>query len=108
MPQDLASILDHLGVECPAILGVSFGGAIALEYAVEHPQRLRALVLNGVEARFHRTIASTIAQQLSGAIRSQLTALSSTSSSIFFTARSRNLDRSWISWSIGSGKPTKK
>ena len=60
---DLASILFQLGVECPALLGVSFGGAIALEYAVQHPQRLSALVLNGVEARFHRTIGSTIARR---------------------------------------------
>jgi pimeloyl-ACP methyl ester carboxylesterase len=60
---DLASILGQLGVECPALLGVSFGGAIALEYAVQHPQRLSALVLNGVEARFHRTIGFTIARR---------------------------------------------
>jgi pimeloyl-ACP methyl ester carboxylesterase len=61
--EDLASILFQLGVECPALLGVSFGGAVALEYAVQHPQRLSALVLNGVEARFHRTIGSTIARR---------------------------------------------
>jgi len=60
---DLASLIDNLGLECPAILGVSFGGAIALEFAVEYPHRLCSLILNGVEARFHRTIASTIARR---------------------------------------------
>jgi pimeloyl-ACP methyl ester carboxylesterase len=60
---DLASILSQLGLECPALLGVSFGGAIALEYAVQHPQQISALILNGVEARFHRTIGSTIARR---------------------------------------------
>jgi pimeloyl-ACP methyl ester carboxylesterase len=60
--RDLAFLIDHLGLECPAVLGVSFGGAIALEYAAEHPHRLGALILNGVEARFHRTIGSTIAR----------------------------------------------
>ena len=50
------------GTECPAVLGVSFGGAIALEYAAEHPHRLGALIVNGVEARFHRTIGSSIAR----------------------------------------------
>ena len=55
-------LIDHLGLECPAVLGVSFGGAIALEFAAEHPHRLGALILNGVEARFHRTIGSTIAR----------------------------------------------
>jgi pimeloyl-ACP methyl ester carboxylesterase len=60
--RDLAFLIDHLGLECPALMGVSFGGAIALEYAAEHPHRLGALILNGVEARFHRTIGSTIAR----------------------------------------------
>ena len=61
--EDLVSILSQLGVECPALLGVSFGGAIALEYAAQHPHRLSALILNGVEAKFHRTIGSTIARR---------------------------------------------
>ena len=60
---DLASILSQLGLECPALLGVSFGGAIALEYAVLHPRQISALILNGVEARFHRTIGSAIARR---------------------------------------------
>jgi pimeloyl-ACP methyl ester carboxylesterase len=60
--RDLAFLIDYLGLERPAVLGVSFGGAIALEYAAEHPHRLSALILNGVEARFHRTIGSTIAR----------------------------------------------
>lgn len=59
---DLAFLIDHLGLERPAVLGVSFGGAIALEYAARNPHRLNALVLNGVEARFHRTIGSKIAR----------------------------------------------
>jgi pimeloyl-ACP methyl ester carboxylesterase len=60
--QDLAFLVDHLGLELPAVLGVSFGGAIALEFAAQHPHRLGALVVNGVEARFHRTIGSKIAR----------------------------------------------
>ena len=39
---DLALLIDHLGLECPAVLGVSFGGAIALEFAAEYPHRLGA------------------------------------------------------------------
>jgi pimeloyl-ACP methyl ester carboxylesterase len=61
--RDLAFLIDHLGLECPALLGVSFGGAIALEFAVEHPHRLGALIVSGVEARFQRTIGSTIARR---------------------------------------------
>ena len=59
---DLAFLIDHLGLEQPAVAGVSFGGAVALEYAARNPHRLSALVLSGVEARFRRTIGSKIAR----------------------------------------------
>jgi pimeloyl-ACP methyl ester carboxylesterase len=59
---DLALLIDQFGLERPAVMGVSFGGAIALEYAAWHPHRLGALIVNGVEARFHRTIGSRIAR----------------------------------------------
>jgi pimeloyl-ACP methyl ester carboxylesterase len=59
---DLALLIDQFGLERPAVMGVSFGGAIALEYAARHPHRLGALIVNGVEARFHRTIGSRIAR----------------------------------------------
>jgi 2-hydroxy-6-oxonona-2,4-dienedioate hydrolase len=41
----LACVLDTLGVERVAVMGVSAGGVAALHFAVRHPQRLRALVL---------------------------------------------------------------
>jgi 2-hydroxy-6-oxonona-2,4-dienedioate hydrolase len=41
----LACLLDALGVERVAVMGVSAGGVAALHFAVRHPQRLRALVL---------------------------------------------------------------
>jgi 3-oxoadipate enol-lactonase len=53
-----------LGLECPAVLGVSFGGAIALELAAEHPDRLGALILHGAEARFRPSIGSRIARRV--------------------------------------------
>jgi pimeloyl-ACP methyl ester carboxylesterase len=59
---DLALLIDQFGLERPTVVGVSFGGAIALEYAARHPHRLGALIVNGVEARFHRTIGSRIAR----------------------------------------------
>jgi 2-hydroxy-6-oxonona-2,4-dienedioate hydrolase len=41
----LACLLDVLGVADAAVLGVSAGGVSALHFAVRHPQRTRALVL---------------------------------------------------------------
>ena len=42
---DLAALLDHLGIEGAALVGNSFGGRIALDFALEHPERTAALVL---------------------------------------------------------------
>ena len=58
---DLAALIGRLGLECPAVLGVSFGAAVALELAVEQPGRLGSLILQGVEERFRTTLGSKIA-----------------------------------------------
>jgi 2-succinyl-6-hydroxy-2,4-cyclohexadiene-1-carboxylate synthase len=44
---DLAALLDALGVGRAALLGYSLGGRVALAFAVEHPARVAALVLEG-------------------------------------------------------------
>jgi pimeloyl-ACP methyl ester carboxylesterase len=62
--KDVVSLIDQLGLDAPAVFGVSFGGAIALELAAEYPDRLGALILQGVEARFRPTIGSRIARQV--------------------------------------------
>src|SRR5262245_516854 len=61
---DLLSVIDQLGLECPAVFGVSFGGAVALEFAIEHPSRLRALVVQGAGATFRTSIGSSIARRV--------------------------------------------
>lgn len=43
--EDMASLLRHLGVEKAVIGGLSLGGYLSLEFAVAHPEMLRALVL---------------------------------------------------------------
>lgn len=62
--RDLAFLIDRLGLERPALFGVSFGGAVALEYAVEHPGRLGSLTLLGVEARYRETLGARIARRV--------------------------------------------
>jgi pimeloyl-ACP methyl ester carboxylesterase len=61
---DLASLIEQLGLENPAVFGVSFGGAIALELAVEHPSSLGALIVQGADAKFGSTIGSSIARRV--------------------------------------------
>jgi 3-oxoadipate enol-lactonase len=42
---DVAELLDHLGVGRAALVGSSFGGRVALEVAARHPDRVSRLVL---------------------------------------------------------------
>jgi 3-oxoadipate enol-lactonase len=62
--EDLLCLIDLLGLECPTIFGVSFGGAIALELAAAHPLTLGSLIVSGAEARFRPTLGSTIARRV--------------------------------------------
>ena len=45
---DLAAFVDRLGLGQFILLGTSMGGIIAMTYAMDHGQRLRALVLNDI------------------------------------------------------------
>lgn len=42
---DLARLLDHLGIESASVLGYSQGGAVAQQFAFDHPHRCDRLVL---------------------------------------------------------------
>ncbi len=42
---DLLTVLTHLNIARATIIGVSNGGRIALDFAVEHPERVQSLIL---------------------------------------------------------------
>ncbi|MFF4378398.1 alpha/beta fold hydrolase [Kitasatospora sp. NPDC001547] len=44
---DLADLLRHLGLGPVTVVGLSMGGTIALDLALEHPELVRALVISG-------------------------------------------------------------
>ncbi len=51
---DLGALLDHLGIERADLLGLSLGGAVAIDFTLAHPGRVRSLtvldaVLNGFD-----------------------------------------------------------
>jgi pimeloyl-ACP methyl ester carboxylesterase len=48
---DLHGLLEHLGIERAKLVGVSYGGRIALELAIAYPERVEALVLVGAGLR---------------------------------------------------------
>jgi pimeloyl-ACP methyl ester carboxylesterase len=41
---DLQALLDHLGIESAALVGLSMGGGIVTSFALAHPKRTRALI----------------------------------------------------------------
>ncbi|HTK96394.1 MAG TPA: alpha/beta fold hydrolase [Pseudomonadales bacterium] len=47
---DLETVVDAAGVERFALLGISMGGPIAIEYARRHPRRVSHLILYGTSA----------------------------------------------------------
>jgi pimeloyl-ACP methyl ester carboxylesterase len=61
---DLAELIEGLRLERPTVFGVSFGGAVALELAVEHPSTLGMLVVQGAESRFRGGLGARIARQV--------------------------------------------
>jgi pimeloyl-ACP methyl ester carboxylesterase len=50
MADDLAGLLDHLGIEKAAIVGHSMGGYVALAFAKKYPQRMSGLGLVASQA----------------------------------------------------------
>jgi proline-specific peptidase len=62
---DAEALREHLGFERWAVLGHSFGGNVALEYALRHPGSLTHLVLldTGGDARWPREHAAMILAQ---------------------------------------------
>ncbi len=49
--RDIKLLCDHLGVEKPVVVGVSFGGFVAMSYAAQFPDHPGALVLASTAAR---------------------------------------------------------
>jgi pimeloyl-ACP methyl ester carboxylesterase len=53
MADDIAGLIQHLGLEKADLLGFSLGGAVALQTAIRHPERVNKLVL--ISTVFKRT-----------------------------------------------------
>lgn len=69
---DLGVVVDAIGIETFPLLGVSQGGAVAIAYAVAHPERVSRLILAGAYARGRSVRASTEAERDEAALDLEL------------------------------------
>jgi pimeloyl-ACP methyl ester carboxylesterase len=51
MADDVAALVDHLGLEQPDVMGYSLGAGVALHTAAKHPDKVRRLVLVSANIR---------------------------------------------------------
>jgi 3-oxoadipate enol-lactonase len=58
---DLAEFIDWHRLESPLLMGVSFGGVLALEFAARYPHRLQQLVVQGAGARYENGLLPRVA-----------------------------------------------
>jgi len=87
---DVRAILDAVGSETTALMGVSEGGPLSMLFAAAHPERTRALVLCGAEvARRGRRRGRTIGP---GASR---------------RGRSSSWHSTWTGWSTAGGRASR-
>ncbi|MCS6802677.1 MAG: alpha/beta hydrolase [Chloroflexota bacterium] len=75
---DLRDVIDGLGLERAHLCGISMGGYAALHFTIQHPERVRSLVLAGTgygstaaeRAKFQADVETTARRMLSEGMRS--------------------------------------
>ena len=68
MADDIAALIEHLGLEKPDLVGYSLGGGVAFFTAVKYPQKVGKLVMASANVRRDAIPAEMLAQQ--GMVRS--------------------------------------
>ena len=63
MADDIAALIDHLGLDKPDLVGYSLGGGVAFFTAVKYPQKIGKLVMASANIRRDAIPAEMLAQQ---------------------------------------------
>jgi pimeloyl-ACP methyl ester carboxylesterase len=63
LADDIAALIDHLGLERPDLVGYSLGGGVAFWTAVKHPDKVGRLVMASANVRRDAIPAEMLAQQ---------------------------------------------
>jgi pimeloyl-ACP methyl ester carboxylesterase len=63
MGDDVAALIDHLGLDRPAVVGYSLGGGVAMQTAFRHPAKVGRLVAASANIRRSAIYPEILAQQ---------------------------------------------
>ncbi len=63
---DLVALMDSIGIDHAHIAGFSLGGTIAMRVAIDHPARVRGLVLVATSSRVGGTAAESCGRRWTG------------------------------------------
>ena len=63
MADDIAALIDHLGLDKPDVVGYSLGGGVAFHTAVKYPDKVGKLVMASAHIRRDAIPAEMLAQQ---------------------------------------------
>ncbi|MEV7629651.1 alpha/beta hydrolase [Actinoplanes sp. NPDC089786] len=63
MADDVAALIDHLGLDQPAVVGFSLGGGVAYHVAIRHPEKVSRLVAASAHIRRDATYPEILQQQ---------------------------------------------
>lgn len=61
---DLGQVIDGLRLERPGLVGVSFGAAVALDFAIARPQHLAFLAVQGASQRYQPGLFGDVARRV--------------------------------------------
>jgi pimeloyl-ACP methyl ester carboxylesterase len=63
MADDIAALIEHLGLQQPDLIGYSLGGGVAMHLAFRYPEKIRKLVAVSAHIRRDAIPAEMLAQQ---------------------------------------------
>ncbi|HEX5198419.1 alpha/beta fold hydrolase [Paractinoplanes rhizophilus] len=63
MGDDIAALIDHLGLDRPDVVGYSLGGGVAMQVAFHHPEKIGRLVAASAGIRRDATYPEILEQQ---------------------------------------------